>query len=135
MDLLSEDQNGSIAPSVPGKRRALVASSGRTHNPTLPFTTPVNATVWPSDDTAKPGPPSLPPLVVRPPSGGLISKRITGSSALPWRKCEIVQPLSTTSRIIAATVVIQAVRFGLSTIRTAGCSFAHVKAALRSRAV
>src|SRR5215469_11493887 len=71
MDLLSGDQNGRLAPSAPRIRRALAASSGRTHNPVLPLATPMNAASRPSGEIAKP-PPRLPPPEMPPPSGGVI---------------------------------------------------------------
>ena len=54
MDLPSGEKKGRRAPSLPRIRRAFVASSGRTHNPDLPLTTPMKATVRPSGEIAKP---------------------------------------------------------------------------------
>src|SRR5215467_12333107 len=60
IDLLSGDQNGrvALAPSVPRISRALVASSGRTHNPIFPLTTATKAAVRPSGEIAN-APPRL----------------------------------------------------------------------------
>src|SRR5262249_8225533 len=76
IDLLSGDQNGRLAPSLPRIRRAFGASSGRTHKPVLPFTTPTKAAVWPSGETAKPAP-RFPPPDIPTPSGGAIWNRMT----------------------------------------------------------
>ena len=51
MDLLSGDQNGYVAPSVPGISNA-VPSSGRIQSPLFPFEVPANAAVLPSGDKA-----------------------------------------------------------------------------------
>src|SRR5262249_23494259 len=75
IDLLSGDQKGRFAPSVPRISRALTASRGRTHNPVLPLTTAMNAAVRASGEIAKP-PPRLPPPEMSPPSGGAIWKRM-----------------------------------------------------------
>src|SRR5215831_7451974 len=69
IDLLSGDQNGAMAPVVPGRRWACVASSDRTHIPRLESTFATKAVVWLSGDTAKP-PPKAPAGTKRPPSGG-----------------------------------------------------------------
>src|SRR5215472_10022629 len=53
-DLLSGDQNGAVAPVVPGRRWASVASTGRTQTPIFPLTFAMKAAVRPSGDIAKP---------------------------------------------------------------------------------
>src|SRR5215467_6640875 len=50
IDLASGDQNGRVAPSLPGINQAFVASNGRTHNPLLPCATPMKAADRPSGE-------------------------------------------------------------------------------------
>src|SRR5713101_7925891 len=68
MDLLSGDQNGYAAPSVPGINRATVPSSGLSQSAVTPFAVATNAVVRPSGDKALP--PIATPKLNWPPSGG-----------------------------------------------------------------
>jgi hypothetical protein len=52
MDLLSGDQNGKIACSVPARAWARVVPSGRTHNCVRPSEMPGKATFHPSGEIA-----------------------------------------------------------------------------------
>src|SRR5215472_18527222 len=53
MDLLSGDQNGRLARSVPGKRWATSESSGRSQSPAIPrFAAAPNTIYRPSGETA-----------------------------------------------------------------------------------
>src|SRR5262249_22117073 len=60
MALLSGDQKGNVAPSVPESSRAAVPSSGRTHKPVFPLADATYAAVLPSGEMARPPPPEGP---------------------------------------------------------------------------
>ena len=63
MDLLSGDQKGSPAPSVPGSGRGAVASHGRTHSMTFPASSlAVNAICRPSGEMRPALPEMIPPV-------------------------------------------------------------------------
>ena len=51
-DLLSGDQNGKRAPSVPGSTRGDTVLSGRSHKRDWPSDVAANVSVWPSGESA-----------------------------------------------------------------------------------
>src|SRR5262249_49505949 len=89
-DLLSGDQKGNPAPSVPATSLAAGPSSGRTQSEVFPFAVATKATVLPSGD--KETPPLLNPNANCAPSGGLISKRYIRCSTAGCRRCATTQP-------------------------------------------
>src|SRR5437763_15774345 len=128
MDLLSGDQNGLLALSVPASRRELGSSRARSQSAVFPSTEAVKATARPSGDIAKQllfGTNSK-----RPPGGGAMSRRRAAVSDGGRRKY-ITQPAARAA-IRAAAAILQP-RSDFRRVRPGvggGCSMAHVSAAL-----
>src|SRR5580704_14590031 len=103
MDLLSGDQNGIPASSVPASRRAVVPSSGRTQRAAFLWFVATKAAVLPSGDNERPV--DRVPNVKSEPSGGLIWRLNARSSAGACRKRDAAQVLrAISSRATVATI-------------------------------
>src|SRR4051812_10390941 len=80
IDLLSGDQNGSVASSVPGNSRELVESRPRTQSMVRPLRPATKATVLPSGEMALP--PAMPGRSSAPGGGVMESFRGARDTAL-----------------------------------------------------
>ena len=131
MDLLSGDQKGEYAPSVPSSGRTTVPSMVRTHKPLRSPSVATNAAVFPSGEsamTARAGADGESPIARR---SQVETKRAFFS--VGERKCEKAQPPIAPSRRAAAMAIHQTPRDRDDT--ASRCSKAHWSARFTSSAV